>query len=295
MIEYRTLDENIIGSTTEIFTCHGLDCSTFNQWHGMFRTEEIVRRFGKLSVPKQSCILVVAAILGADLLTLIFYGMFFSDRLLLDLLLTTLIVVVVAFPLAFFVMNQQARLTTMAEKLDRAARTDDLTGLSNRKTFFDQVRQTIQSSSGSAGCLLFIDADHFKSINDTYGHATGDVVLLELGAIMKSSVGGQDLVARLGGEEFAVFLVGADRSAALRTAEALRLKAHQVASCAGIGDHQVSVSIGISIHRTGLGLEDLLLEADKNLYAAKKNGRDRVMEAERVFPGPADVLSRLRH
>lgn len=261
----------------------------------MFRTEEIIKRFGKLSVPRQSCILVVAAILGADLLTLIFYGMFFSDRLLLDLLLTTLIVVIVAFPLAFFVMNQQAKLATMAEKLDRTARTDDLTGLSNRKTFFDQVRQAIENSSGSAGCLLFIDADHFKSINDTYGHATGDIVLMELGATMKSGIRGQDLAARLGGEEFAVFLVGANRSAALRIAEALRLKAHRIASSAGIDDHRVSVSIGISIHRAGLDLEDLLLEADKNLYAAKKNGRDRVIGAERAFPVPAGVSSRARH
>ncbi|KQU72388.1 hypothetical protein ASC75_23655 [Aminobacter sp. DSM 101952] len=264
----------------------------------MIRTDIALTNFAKLGVIRQSCLLVLVATAGADMLTLIFYGVFFSDRLLLDLFLTTVIVILVGFPLAYLVMGQQAKLATMAARLDKAARFDDLTGLSNRRTFFHEVNLVLKDNSGSAaGCLLFIDADHFKSINDAHGHAAGDVVLQQLGAIMKATIGEPHLTARLGGEEFAVFLVGAEHSAARQTADLLRMRVHQIADSAGIKDRQITVSIGVSVHRPGLGLEDLLLEADKNLYAAKKEGRDRVRGADTIFPALIDgtLKNALRH
>ncbi|MCA9797814.1 MAG: GGDEF domain-containing protein, partial [Candidatus Eremiobacteraeota bacterium] len=182
----------------------------------------------------------LGAIAGADTLTLIFYGIFFADRLVLDLVLTTVIVIVVGFPPAYFFISQQVRLAVLAAKLDRIARTDGLTGLSNRMAFFEEAQALIDDSLAPAGSLLFIDADHFKSINDTFGHATGDSVLRELGAIIRSCIRGGDLAARIGGEEFAMFLTGADRNEAKQVAERIRMRTRGISGALGIQGREIT-------------------------------------------------------
>lgn len=235
-------------------------------------------RFSRLPVIGQSCLIVVVAALGADFLTLIFYSVFFSDRLLLDLALTSLIVIVVAFPLSYVFMARSAHFAELASELARANRIDDMTGLLNRKTFLLEAERIIAAAAGSSGALLFIDADHFKSVNDTFGHAVGDTVLHELGLALKSSVHDDDLVGRLGGEEFAVFLLGAGDERAALVCECIRLKAKAVCGGIGIVSHEITVSIGAYIHRPGQKLEDLLIAADQNLYLAKSRGRDRTVQ-----------------
>jgi len=248
----------------------------------MVGASRIAERFNGLSVLGQSCVIVVAATIGADLLTLIFYSIFFSDRLLLDLVLTSLIVVAVAGPLSYFFMGRSAKLVELAAKLDRANRLDDLTGLLNRKTFLFQSRQVVDVHEGSdsAGTLLFIDADHFKAINDRHGHAMGDAVLQEIGAALASSIGVRDIAGRLGGEEFVVLLVGAGEDKATLVCERLRRKIKAISAIVGISGRVVTVSIGVSKHQPGQSLDALLLAADRNLYLAKANGRDRIVNTD---------------
>lgn len=243
----------------------------------MTYSHRLLKKFGKLSVFKQSCLIVAAAVLGAEVLTLIFYGIFFADRLLLDLFLTAVIVVIVSFPLAYFFIGQQVKLALMAVELDRTARTDGLTELMNRRTFFEEATGVIAADK-HGGALLFIDVDHFKSINDTYGHTAGDAVLRQLASVIRSSIREKDLAARLGGEEFAVLLVDADREDALRAAERVRTNARNVWHAVAAVDRPITVSVGVCVRQPGEGLEDILLKADRNLYAAKSGGRDLVID-----------------
>ncbi|GAA2844987.1 diguanylate cyclase (GGDEF)-like protein [Aminobacter aminovorans] len=248
----------------------------------MVVASRIAERFNGLSVLGQSCAIVAAATVGADLLTLIFYAIFFSDRLLLDLVLTSLIVVAVAFPLSYFFMSRSAKLVELAAELDRANRLDDLTALLNRKTFLLQSRQVLSAHDGDdgAGMLLFIDADHFKAINDRHGHAMGDAVLQEIGAALTSSIGEQDIAGRLGGEEFVVLLRGANPDKATLVCERLRRKVKGIAAVVGMSGREVTVSIGVSKHQPRQSLDALLLAADRNLYLAKANGRDRIVNTD---------------
>ncbi|MHA6644066.1 GGDEF domain-containing protein [Mesorhizobium sp. A623] len=204
-----------------------------------------------------------------------------ADRLLLDLALTTLTVIVVAFPFSYFFMRRSAEFAELANELTRANSIDDLTGLLNRKTFLlEAQRRTVTADGSSAGTLLFIDADHFKSVNDTFGHAVGDAVLCEFGAALKSSIHDDDLVGRLGGEEFAAFLAGAGHERTTLVCECIRLKAKAVCGAIGLSPYEITVSIGTSVHRPGQELDVLLIAADRNLYLAKSGGRDRIVQGK---------------
>ncbi len=244
-----------------------------------------MERFRKLSVLTQTCLIVLTAVIGAESLTLVFYSIFFADRLILDLILTGIIVVIVGFPLAYFFMDQQLKLSDMAARLSVAARTDALTGLINRRTFFDEATGLIAGSRPSSGAILFIDVDHFKSINDAFGHAMGDVVLQEIASVIRSTVRVDDLASRFGGEEFVVFLQHADPDTALRMADRIRMNVRDQMQGTRIPARAITVSIGLCLCEPGLHIEEILLRADRNLYAAKLRGRDTI-----VHDGPAPAF-----
>ena len=175
-----------------------------------------------------------------------------------------------------------ARLDRLHIKLTQLSYTDGLTGLANRRRFMEVLQSELarQSRSGNDLCLLLIDADHFKDVNDRHGHHAGDAVLRELSRILMASVREPaDLPARLGGEEFAVILPDARLDEARRVAERLR---EQVATHV-FEDRdtrlRVTISIGLVAAR-GLSLGVLLQRADEALYRAKQAGRNRVVEAE---------------
>lgn len=150
---------------------------------------------------------------------------------------------------------------------------DSLTGLSNRKRFYDAVEQALSASQESGGSLavMYIDMDDLKYINDTFGHENGDLVLRELGARLKASVPDGGLIARLGGDEFAIMVPDV-----LLKVEAVRM-ADEISAClrkpirmAGL-DYTVHVSIGISLFPDdGLDVDTLLKKADLNMYAMKR-------------------------
>ncbi|PSJ64030.1 GGDEF domain-containing protein [Pseudaminobacter soli (ex Li et al. 2025)] len=235
----------------------------------------LMRRFEAMSVLRQSTLIVFLALAGADLLTTIFYGIFFSDRYLLDIVLTSIIVIIVGYPLAYFFLSQNVRLRAMAVELDRAARIDDLTGLYNRRTFFSECEVAIKGLG--EGAFLYVDVDHFKKLNDRFGHAAGDSVLREFGDVISVCVRGGDVAARLGGEEFGIYLAHADIANALKVAERIRKRSLQIGPAVGLDDVRVTVSIGIALRDQGQTLDELMQLADENLYAAKEQGRDRVV------------------
>lgn len=125
--------------------------------------------------------------------------------------------------------------------------------------------------------VLFLDIDHFKAVNDTYGHLEGDQVLKKVGSILRESTRPQDLCVRYGGEEFIVLTLAEEDQAALQLAERVRRKAYFSDFSSGI---EITLSCGIAKRREDESFANLLHRADKNLYAAKKKGRDQIVFKE---------------
>ncbi|MBS9476445.1 GGDEF domain-containing protein [Ancylobacter radicis] len=163
----------------------------------------------------------------------------------------------------------------LALDLRQLADTDALTGVLNRRSFFQKGRTLDRVGEPLAALLL--DIDHFKVANDRHGHAFGDEVLVEISARVRAALRSRDLLARIGGEEFAVLLPGLDRDVALGVAERLRQTVEDVPVTRGTTRHRVTVSIGGACASTAeTSIEELLLHADRALYAAKHAGRNCV-------------------
>jgi diguanylate cyclase (GGDEF)-like protein len=170
----------------------------------------------------------------------------------------------------------------LAEALAQAeflSQRDPLTGLSNRRAF-------MESSTHAEPCarrrhLLAIDLDHFKQVNDTFGHAVGDRVLIGVGDVLRDSIRGippgEHCAVRLGGEEFVMVLDGFDARGAAGVAELVRLGIAGISAALARPGLAVSASIGLCEWPAGEELEPVLLRADRALYRAKAAGRDRVM------------------
>lgn len=162
-----------------------------------------------------------------------------------------------------------------ARVLEQAANTDFLTGVANRRHF--QVLFGIESARARRHhrplTLLLADLDHFKAVNDTYGHDVGDIVIRHAARVMVDSLRREDIVGRIGGEEFAVLLPDTDLPAAATVAEALRRAMEQSSPHPGV---TVTVSIGIAEMAWGEDFSTVFANADGRLYEAKAAGRNRV-------------------
>ncbi|MYN10233.1 CHASE domain-containing protein [Pseudoduganella aquatica] len=176
----------------------------------------------------------------------------------------------------------------MNDELLVLATTDFLTGLPNRREFMarlDDEQARLQRDISEQGAVLMLDLDHFKRVNDEYGHATGDAVLRHLAALMRDSQRKIDTLGRVGGEEFAVLLPGADMPAALAFAERLRQRIAGTPLQVDGRALSVTVSIGIAaLDPADASGDAALVRADKALYCAKRAGRNRV---EQFAPGAA--------
>jgi diguanylate cyclase (GGDEF)-like protein len=191
----------------------------------------------------------------------------------------TMVVVLVALAAeALLIFRPMVRqIARYARELQVLANVDSLTGALNRRAFVERgdIEQLRARRSGATSAMLMIDADHFRQINDSFGHAGGDSALRALGQALRGALRPGDLLGRLGGEEFAVLLPRTSRDGAGRLAERLR------AAIAGLSiDHagrpiRMTVSIGVAGDRQA-ELADLLRDADAALYVAKNTGRNRV-------------------
>ncbi|MEV7973016.1 GGDEF domain-containing protein [Cellulomonas sp. NPDC089187] len=163
-----------------------------------------------------------------------------------------------------------------AASMREMAYRDPLTGAANRRRLDDElVYQARLVASGIPVALVYLDLDHFKQINDAYGHETGDRVLATVATVLERGLRSGDVVARLGGEEFVAVAPGLDRAAAAQTAERLR-RALTEAVAAQVGV-QVTASVGVTMVRPGESPQAVIARADALMYRAKRDGRNRVV------------------
>ena len=176
-------------------------------------------------------------------------------------------------------------------RLEQQATRDGLTGVFNRRHFLAVAGQEIRrcQRAGSPLCVVMLDIDHFKAINDTFGHAMGDRALQELTATTRKSLRDTDVFGRLGGEEFAIVLIDTELRQGLLAAERIR---HQIEALQLLADDGTCIPLRVSLGVTELSatadcLETLLAQADQALYRAKEGGRNRVeryWQSERQVP-----------
>lgn len=162
---------------------------------------------------------------------------------------------------------------------------DGLTGLKNRKYFDESLSKEMKSARRAQShlSLLLIDIDHFKMINDTYGHLVGDDCLRDVSQLLQQQLLRKtDTIARYGGEEFAIILPSNNQQMAIMLAEKIRQSIESLSFQAGREKIHLTVSIGVAsiIPQLSCSKESLILKADKALYLAKNAGRNRVMEAQ---------------
>jgi diguanylate cyclase (GGDEF)-like protein len=194
----------------------------------------------------------------------------------IDVVAATLVVGLVVHRLRTFIQG-------LLDQLETEARVDPLTGLLNRRGF--ELRTApMAEASGLTLSVVVLDLDHFKAVNDSYGHETGDRVLRWLGTVLREQSRGVDVVARMGGEEFVVLLPRTDAAHAERFAERVRaaMGAADAEARLRIGlpaELQLTVSAGIAAGVAPIDLDALVTAADGALYAAKNAGRDRVRVA----------------
>jgi diguanylate cyclase (GGDEF)-like protein len=168
------------------------------------------------------------------------------------------------------------------EDIKMKALTDGLTGLYNHRHFQERLEENIKRAERLKEnlSLMLLDIDHFKKINDTYGHPVGDQVLRTLASTIDETVREIDIPARYGGEEFGVLLLGAGKNEAQQVAERLRERVKNLRFNSSSGDFSITVSIGIATFPEDATTRETLIErADEALYRAKNSGRDRVVLA----------------
>jgi diguanylate cyclase len=191
-----------------------------------------------------------------------------------------IIPLIAAPPFFYFLLSKLRELSLAHRELMSVASTDPLTNCLNRRAFTALVDGYLHKFSDSPeqgrGALLILDVDHFKRVNDRFGHETGDEALKLIADTIKANVRELDLVARLGGEEFGVFLPGLEHGGVRQTAERIR-SAVGCAQFAPKGQaHVLSLSIGGISFDPPAEYSDLYRHADQRLYAAKNAGRNRV-------------------
>ncbi|OKH88411.1 hypothetical protein LF95_17545 [Thalassospira sp. TSL5-1] len=185
------------------------------------------------------------------------------------------------------VASINAARTVLLRQLDHAANHDFLTGLLSRRAFVTQGNELVDRLGVQQDRLsvVLIDIDHFKQINDSYGHATGDFVLAEVAEVIRQHLQENDLIGRLGGEEFAVLLPHISPQAAEDVAQKIRnaIAGAQIFGMGSMADTRIFITISAGVISRNLtsfsNLDQLILEADKLMYEAKRAGRNRVLIA----------------
>jgi diguanylate cyclase (GGDEF)-like protein len=209
-----------------------------------------------------------------------------------------------------FVIGDQLIRFEMLDEIDREFQQqihrllvhDDLTGLLTSKSFFSELRREAARAEAEARpfCVLMMDLDHFKDVNDKYGHLAGSETLEEVGAVIKSSLRAGDVGARFGGEEFAAFLLDADYAQGMVAAERVReaIEKHEFPAVrrgspdvSGPLTHRMTISVGVAAFPNDASDPIQLVEkADSALYRAKRSGRNRVCAYRPSKPVPRKLL-----
>lgn len=177
-------------------------------------------------------------------------------------------------PIALVFLYRSRRTASELEQLTRRADFDQLSGLLNRQSFYDRLKSALQTSSG--GLVLMIDADHFKKLNDTYGHAAGDHCIQEIGKRLKETLRAGDIAGRIGGEEFAVFLPETTAKQGKKIASRISRPIFTT-----IPEDQTNLKLTMSVGAVWAERESVaevvMSTADKLMYRAKRNGRSQIV------------------
>ena len=187
---------------------------------------------------------------------------------------------------AFAVTSRAATVADIVDDLRHERDGDVLTGVLNRRGFESRVSPLLARASASR-VLVLCDLDHFKSVNDTYGHGAGDEVLRTFGAILRDGLPADAIAGRLGGEEFAILLPDIAIGDAAGVAERIRTTLERARFATIPASRRITASFGIAEHRDEEPLRDLTARADQRLYAAKSHGRNRIVASD-----PADTPAR---
>ncbi|QHK20868.1 diguanylate cyclase [Pseudarthrobacter psychrotolerans] len=203
------------------------------------------------------------------------FELFFGSAI--TTMFTMVLLVVVSFSMAGLISEQQTR------ALHMVATRDDLTGLLNRKAFLDLAAAVLKDPAATqgTGALILADLDHFKSVNDTHGHAAGDLALQAFAGACRDTVRSADLVGRYGGEEFVLLIPGASAGRAESIAGEVSRRLAQVPTVDGL--EMPTVSYGVALYDAGTSdVEDFIAAADRALYVAKSRGRNRTVHSDRI-------------
>ena len=193
--------------------------------------------------------------------------------------------IVFVFPMIRTQVREQGKLVAMtqtlsvrSQNLEHAALTDPLTGVQNRRYFDGALREYLDEFGrvGKPVGLMILDLDHFKSINDTHGHDVGDEVLRQVARCLRDFTRHHDVVARIGGEEFAIVAPNMRLEHLVRFADRLRGAIGELAIVTGNCHLKVTVSVGLAAWDCKKGAVEFFKEADTRLYEAKRLGRNRV-------------------
>lgn len=198
-----------------------------------------------------------------------------------DAPINNLVIPLILAPPAFYILLGKLRELAIAHhELSVVSATDPLTSLLNRRAFTAIVDAYLDRMTGPSlpreGALLVIDVDHFKAVNDSFGHGSGDEALKLIAETIRSSVRENDVVGRLGGEEFCVFMPGTGQALTQQLAERIRASVSAVEFSPEGHPYPLSVSVGGASFSGSASFGDLYRQADFGLYEAKRNGRNRV-------------------
>jgi diguanylate cyclase (GGDEF)-like protein len=206
---------------------------------------------------------------------------------------------IVCFLMALgFIAAAYARTADDAQqRLNALASTDTLTGLMNRRRMTDHMQKALAQAraEGRPLAVMLLDIDHFKTINDQFGHARGDHVIVAVGEVLRANVRQHDLAARWGGEEFLVLMPGASADAARETGERVRRAVANYVVRDDSDPLPVTITVGVSAWQDSERLEDTIYRADESLYVGKQAGRNRVVVSGLDDPrGPGESAAALR-
>lgn len=191
----------------------------------------------------------------------------------------------VCYPVMWFVGRKMLDVHDLNVELQRLISRDRLTDVATRDHFFQKLEQMPKAQ----GAVLMVDVDHFKKVNDTYGHLVGDAVIAHVAGILKNNTRQSDLVCRFGGEEFVVFLGRTDLDQGRQVAERLR-RLIEDSVISAHGQHvQVTASLGGALKCAVGDIEEVIKRADEALYAAKSRGRNQTVMAADVLPMMAQL------
>jgi diguanylate cyclase (GGDEF)-like protein len=236
----------------------------------------IVNRFGPVIV---SFAVTFGSMIMAVALTAALEKIFRGEVLKMDLFFAAVIAGILAPIISYGFIYLTGQLNLAEQQMRHLATTDGLTGVLNRRYFFERGENELQRAIryGHPLSMLIFDIDHFKQVNDGFGHQAGDEVLCQLADITVNTIRSTDLLGRYGGEEFILMLPEAGFDSAWRVAERLRQKIETHNFKYDQEKIKITISVGLSsLESPDTDLEDLISRADRSLYAAKDAGRNRV-------------------